>query len=153
MSRWRWTTVGTTAGLAMIAATWAAGPQSQAQQTAQPSQADTPSTQAIEWQSGPDSQGRSAEERPPNIVIILADDLGWNDLSWLGGGVAGGTVPTPHIDSLARDGVHFANGYSANGTCAPSRAALMTGHYGTRFGFEFTPTPPGFATMVPRLSS
>ena len=153
MSRWRWTTFGTTAGLAMIAATWAAGPKSRAQPTAQASQADTPSTQSIEWESGPDPQGRSAQERPPNIVIILADDLGWNDLTWLGGGVAGGTVPTPHIDSLARDGVHFANGYSANGTCAPSRAALMTGRYGTRFGFEFTPTPPGFATMVPRLSS
>jgi len=110
-------------------------------------------TQAIDWQSGADPQGRPAGERPPNIVVILADDLGWNDLSWIGGGVAGGTVPTPHIDSLARDGVHFANGYSANGTCAPSRAALMTGRYGTRFGFEFTPTPPGFATMVPRLSS
>ncbi|MDE2692334.1 MAG: sulfatase-like hydrolase/transferase [Acidobacteriota bacterium] len=110
-------------------------------------------TQTIDWQSGTDPQGRPAGERPPNIVVILADDLGWNDLSWLGGGVAGGTVPTPHIDSLARDGVHFANGYSANGTCAPSRAALMTGRYGTRFGFEFTPTPPGFATMVPRLSS
>lgn len=110
-------------------------------------------TQTIDWQSGADPEGRPAGERPPNIVVILADDLGWNDLSWLGGGVAGGTVPTPHIDSLARDGVHFANGYSANGTCAPSRAALMTGRYGTRFGFEFTPTPPGFATMVPRLSS
>ena len=110
-------------------------------------------TQVIDWQTGPDPLGRSVEERPPNIVVILADDLGWNDLSWLGGGVAGGTVPTPNLDSLARDGVHFANGYSANGTCAPSRASLMTGRYGTRFGFEFTPTPPGFATMVPRLGS
>lgn len=110
-------------------------------------------TQTIEWQSGGDPAGRPREERPPNIVVILADDLGWNDLSWLGGGVAGGTVPTPNIDSLARDGVHFANGYAANGTCAPSRAALMTGRYGTRFGFEFTPTPPGFTTMVPRLDS
>lgn len=107
--------------------------------------------QTIEWSSGSDP--RAPEERPPNIVVILADDLGWNDLSWLGGGVAGGSVPTPNIDSIARDGVHFANGYSANGTCAPSRAALMTGRYGTRFGFEFTPTPPGFATMVPRLSN
>ena len=107
----------------------------------------------IEWDSGPDPAGRSDEERPPNIVVILADDLGWNDLSWLGGGVAGGTVPTPNIDSLARDGVHFANGYAANGTCAPSRAALMTGRYGTRFGFEFTPTPASFSTMVPLLGN
>ena len=107
--------------------------------------------QPITWSSGADPAGRAKEERPPNIVVIMADDLGWNDLSWLGGGVAGGTVPTPHIDSLAQQGVHFANGYSANGTCAPSRAALMTGRYGTRFGFEFTPTPPGFTTMVPML--
>ena len=113
---------------------------------------DVAPTQAIDWQSGPDPAGRPAAERPPNIVVILADDLGWNDLTWLGGGVAGGTVPTPHIDSLAQDGVQFANGYAANGTCAPSRAALMTGRYGTRFGFEFTPTPAGFSTMVPQLA-
>ena len=110
-------------------------------------------TRGVEWDSGPDRTGRSATDRPPNIVVILADDLGWNDLSWLGGGVADGTVPTPNIDSLAKEGVHFANGYAANGTCAPSRAALMTGRYGTRFGFEFTPTPPGFSTIVPLLSS
>ena len=114
---------------------------------------DVGSTRDIEWDSGTDPAGRSDTERPPNIVVILADDLGWNDLSWLGGGVAGGTVPTPNIDSLAREGVHFANGYAANGTCAPSRAALMTGRYGTRFGFEFTPTPSSFSTMVPLLGN
>ncbi len=114
---------------------------------------DVAPTRAIDWQSGPDPAGRAEAERPPNIVVILADDLGWNDLTWLGGGVAGGTVPTPHIDSLARQGVHFANGYAANGTCAPSRAALMTGRYGTRFGFEFTPTPSGFSTIVPQLGN
>ena len=114
---------------------------------------DVAPTQPIEWESGPDPAGRPKTERPPNIVVILADDLGWNDLTWLGGGVAGGTVPTPHIDSIAQKGVHFANGYAANGTCAPSRAALMTGRYGTRFGFEFTPTPTGFSTMVPLLGN
>ena len=110
-------------------------------------------TRHVEWDLGPDPAGRSEAERPPNIVVILADDLGWNDLTWLGGGVAGGTVPTPNIDALAKEGVHFANGYAANGTCAPSRAALMTGRYSTRFGFEFTPTPPGFSTVVPLLAS
>ena len=95
--------------------------------------------------------GRSKAGRSPNIVVILADDLGWNDLSWQGGGGASGTVPTPSIDSLARHGVQFANGCAANGTCAPSRTPLMTGRYGTRFGFEFTPTPPGFTTLVPLL--
>ena len=106
----------------------------------------------IVWDSGPDPAGRAASERPPNIVLILADDLGWNDLTFGGGGVAGGTVPTPHIDSLARDGVQFTNGYAGNGTCAPSRAAIMSGRYGTRFGFEFTPTPPGMGTLVGMIS-
>ncbi|NCF17805.1 MAG: sulfatase-like hydrolase/transferase [Haliea sp.] len=101
----------------------------------------------IAWQTGTDPQGRAPGERPPNIVLILADDLGWNDLTFNGGGVSGGTVPTPHIDSIAQQGVNFTNGYAANGTCAPSRAALMSGRYGTRFGFEFTPTPPGMVEL------
>ncbi len=108
--------------------------------------------QEIDWQAGPAQAALPAAERPPNVVLIVADDLGWNDLSFAGGGVAGGSVPTPHIDSLAAEGVVFTNGYSANGTCAPSRAALMTGRYPTRFGFEFTPTPPSMLPMVVRLA-
>ncbi len=108
--------------------------------------------QQIQWSSGVDPKGRAPSDRPPNIVLILADDLGWNDLTFHGGGVAGGTVPTPNIDSIAADGVSFTNGYAANGTCAPSRAAIMSGRYGTRFGFEFTPTPPGMSTMVGLIS-
>lgn len=104
--------------------------------------------QAIRWSTGADPAGRSVAERPPNIVLILADDLGWNDLSFGGGGVAGGTVPTPHIDSIAARGVNFSNGYAANATCAPSRAAILSGRYGTRFGFEFTPTPPGMMRLA-----
>lgn len=107
----------------------------------------------ITWSTGADPQGRAPGERPPNIVLILADDLGWNDLTFSGGGIAGGTVPTPNIDSIAQQGVTFTNGYAANGTCAPSRAALMSGRYGTRFGFEFTPTPPGMmqlGSLAPR---
>jgi arylsulfatase A-like enzyme len=105
--------------------------------------------QEIEWSRGPASAPEG--ERPPNIVLILADDLGWNDLTFAGGGVAGGTVPTPHIDSIGRHGVCFEHGYAACGTCAPSRAAIMTGRYPTRFGFEFTPTPPGMLPMVARM--
>jgi uncharacterized sulfatase len=62
-------------------------------------------------------------------------------------------MPTPNIDSIAAQGVTFTNGYAANGTCAPSRAAIMSGRYGTRFGFEFTPSPPGLmqlAALAPR---
>ena len=110
-------------------------------------------TQAVAWQRGSDPLGRAPGQRPPNIVVILADDLGWNDLTSTGEGVAGGSVPTPSIDSIAAGGVRFEAGYSANGTCAPSRAALLSGRYGTRFGFEFTPTPGGMSTIVPRLAN
>ncbi|HPG25381.1 MAG TPA: sulfatase-like hydrolase/transferase, partial [Myxococcota bacterium] len=107
----------------------------------------------IAWSSGIDPLGRTTGERPPNIVLILADDLGWNDLTFAGGGVAGGSVPTPHIDSIAAEGVSFTHGYAGNATCAPSRAALLSGRYATRFGFEFTPTPGGMMQIVPRLGT
>jgi uncharacterized sulfatase len=103
----------------------------------------------VAWETGPAAAAASAQ-RPPNIIFIVADDLGWNDLTFGGGGVAGGSVVTPHIDSLAADGVRFTNGYSGSGTCAPSRAAIMSGRYPTRFGFEFTPTPNRMAMLVDR---
>jgi arylsulfatase A-like enzyme len=108
-------------------------------------------TQPIAWDSGPaqaDSAAATTAPRPPNIVLILADDLGWNDISLNGGGPAQGTVQTPNIDALARDGVQFTQGYASHSTCAPSRAALMSGRYGTRFGFEFTPTPNAMGALV-----
>ena len=100
----------------------------------------------IAWSPGP--MAPTSGERPPNVVFILADDLGYNDITLNGGGVADGAVPTPAIDSIARQGVTFANGYAGNATCAPSRAAIMTGRYATRFGFEFTPTPVAFSRVV-----
>ncbi len=106
----------------------------------------------VAWETGKDPEGRPVDQRPPNIVLILADDLGFNDLSFNGGGVGGGTMPTPNINSIGQDGAIFMNGYAANGTCAPSRAALMSGRYGTRFGFEFTPTPPGMIDTLSMLS-
>lgn len=102
----------------------------------------------VEWMQGPESAGVPAAERPPNIIFILADDLGINDISTFGGGVAGGRVPTPNIDRLAAEGALFQAAYSGTGTCAPSRAMLMTGRYPTRTGFEFTPTPPGMSRIV-----
>ncbi|MEM7002144.1 MAG: sulfatase-like hydrolase/transferase [Pseudomonadota bacterium] len=107
-------------------------------------------TQEISWATGEDPLDRAAVDRPPNIVLILADDLGWNDISMNG---SNPTIQTPHIDALAAGGVTFTQGYAANGTCAPSRAALMSGRYGTRFGFEFTPTPTGFMPIVGLVSN
>ena len=106
--------------------------------------------QTVEWEAGPQERLKSIDK--PNIVLILADDLGWNDLTINGGGVAGGTVPTPNIDSIAKQGMNFVNGYAGQGTCAPSRAMMMTGRYGSRFGFEFTPTPPGMSTALMMMS-
>jgi hypothetical protein len=98
----------------------------------------------VEWESGPATAEKPADQRPPNIVVILADDLGYNDLSHGGGGVGNGALKTPHIDSLAQNGVCFTNAYSGCATCAPSRASLLTGRIATRFGFEFTPAPKVF---------
>ncbi|MCE9649479.1 MAG: sulfatase-like hydrolase/transferase [Parvibaculum sp.] len=102
--------------------------------------------QPVVWQKGPDAP--VAGKRPPNIVLILADDLGYNDLTFNGGGVADGAVPTPNINSIAEQGVDLREGYAGNATCAPSRAAIMTGRYATRFGYEFTPAHPLFMKMV-----
>ena len=102
--------------------------------------------QEVVWQQGPTE--RAAGNYKPNIVLIVADDLGWNDLTFNGGGVAGGSVPTPSIDAIAQEGVNFRQGYAGQGTCAPSRAMMMSGRYGSRFGFEFTPTPAGMSTAL-----
>jgi len=106
----------------------------------------------IQWSAPEKSeQVLSPSERPPNIVLIIADDLGWNDITLNGGGVDGGSMPTPNINELAQNGVNFTQGYTADGTCAPSRAAIMTGRYGTRFGFESTPVPDGMSTVMSAL--
>ena len=92
------------------------------------------------------------EDPPPNIILIVADDLGYNDISTFGGGVTEG-FKTPGIDRLAEEGVVFSQAYSGASTCAPSRAMLMTGRYPTRTGFEFTPTPAGMARAVSTVAS
>ncbi|MEM8561365.1 MAG: sulfatase [Pseudomonadota bacterium] len=106
----------------------------------------------IEWDQGP-AEAVDRFNGPPNIILIVADDLGYNDISTFGGGVAGGRVQTPHIDQLAAEGIAFTQSYSGAGTCAPSRAMMMTGRYPTRTGFEFTPTPPGMMPMVSRIAA
>ena len=71
--------------------------------------------------------------RKPNIIVILADDMGIGDLGCFGGK----EVATPHIDSIAASGTRFTDGYVSCAVCSPSRAALLTGRYQQRFGHEF----------------
>ena len=103
----------------------------------------------IPWQQGPSENRIPNLERPPNIILIVADDLGYNDISTFGGGI----IQTPSIDRLAEEGAIFNQSYSGASTCAPSRAMMMTGRYPTRTGFEFTPTPAGMAKMVSLVGS
>lgn len=73
--------------------------------------------------------------RRPNILLLLADDLGYGELGCQGNP----QIPTPHIDSLARHGIRFTQGYVTAPYCSASRAGLLTGKYQTRFGYEFNP--------------
>jgi arylsulfatase A-like enzyme len=74
----------------------------------------------------------------PNIIVIVADDLGYADV-----GVQGcRDFPTPHLDSLARNGVRCTNGYVSCPVCGPTRAGLLAGRYQQRFGFEYNPHFP-----------
>jgi len=84
----------------------------------------------------------AAQAPRPNVVVLLADDLGWGDLSSYGAT----DLSTPHIDRLADEGVRFTEFYAAANTCSPSRAALMTGRYPFRSGVNavlFHDTPEG----------
>lgn len=92
---------------------------------------------------------RAAEPPRPNVVLILADDLGYGDVGFLGCQ----DIPTPHMDQLARDGVRFANGYVCSAVCAPSRAGLLTGRQPARLGItaNHQPLPPGEITLASEL--
>ncbi len=79
----------------------------------------------------------SPQDRKPNIIVIVGDDLGCADL----GAYGGKEIPTPNLDSLATNGVRFTNGYVSCPVCSPTRAGLMTGRYQQRFGHEFNPGP------------
>ena len=114
---------------------------------------DVGPSREVNWEVGPSIPEMPVEDRPPNIVFILLDDFGYNDLSTFGGGVAGGKVATPNIDRLAAEGAIYTQAYSGSGTCAPSRAMLMTGRYPTRTGFEFTPTPNGMSRALAAILS
>ena len=105
----------------------------------------------VAWADGPATADKPVAQRPPNVIVILADDLGINDVTTHGGGYAAQGVPTPNIDAIARDGVRFDQGYAAAAVCTVSRAALLTGRYPWRFGVEFTPTPGAMARVAGAL--
>ena len=73
--------------------------------------------------------------RPPNLIVILTDDQGYHDVGFNGCR----DIPTPNLDSIARNGVRFSNGYVSYSVCSPSRAGLLTGRYEERFGHERNP--------------
>ncbi len=79
--------------------------------------------------------GTAPAAQQPNIVLILADDLGYGDTGVYGSAI----ITTPHIDALAGDGVRFTQGYVSHPVCSPSRAGLLTGRYQQRHGWEFNP--------------
>ena len=80
--------------------------------------------------SRPTPEGRGAER--PNVVIVLADDLGWADT-----GAYGGTaIQTPNVDRLAAEGLRFTDAYASSPVCSPTRAALQTGLHPARLGMH-----------------
>ncbi len=90
---------------------------------------------------GPQPPAAAGAAPKPNIILFLADDLGYADI-----GVNGcKDVPTPHIDAIAKSGVRFTDGYATHPVCSPSRAGLMSGMYQHRFGFEHNSGPERFS--------
>lgn len=107
----------------------------------------------------------AAADRPPNVIYLLADDLGYNELGCYGQKI----IKTPNIDRIAKEGIRFTNHYSGNAVCAPSRCCLMTGkhpghayirnngdpkhlqHLAPKFGWEFpgqNPIPDSEVTIA-----
>jgi len=94
----------------------------------------------------------AAQSVRPNIIVILADDLGYADVGFQGCQ----DIPTPHLDALAAGGVRFSSGYVSGPYCSPTRAGLLTGRYQQRFGHEFNPPsgkglPTSEVTIAARL--
>lgn len=106
-----------------------------------------------------DAAPQENETRRPNVVVIIADDLGYGETGMMGND----EIPTPHIDSLAADGLLCEAGYVTAPYCSPSRAGILTGKYQARFGYDINPTgqrnllpqaglPETEVTFVERLS-
>ena len=112
-------------------------------QTAAPKDNVGPNREIV-WQHGPESR---SDDRP-NIIVIVADDLGINDMTDYDDLDPSGTMDTPNIDFIANSGIKFKNAYSGSATCAPSRGMIVTGRYATSTGYEFTPVPDGMARAI-----
>jgi arylsulfatase A-like enzyme len=80
---------------------------------------------------------RVKPKKRPNVVVIVADDLGYGDLGFQGGK----DIPTPHLDALAASGVRFSCAYVTGPICGPSRAAIMSGQYQQRHSYDGNPGP------------
>ena len=91
----------------------------------------------------------------PNILLIVGDDMGYADVGFHGCK----DIPTPNLDALAKSGVRFTSGYVTGPYCSPTRAAMLTGRYQTRFGHEFNPAggaqgmPVSETTIADRLKT
>jgi arylsulfatase A-like enzyme len=83
-------------------------------------------------------QTSAAKRKRPNVVVIISDDMGYADIGCHGCK----DIATPNIDSIARSGIRFTNGYVSCPVCSPTRAGLATGRYQQRFGHEFNTGPP-----------
>src|SRR5207237_3880217 len=84
------------------------------------------------------------DARRPNILLIVADDLGYGELGCQGNP----QIPTPHIDSLAKNGIRFTSGYVSGPYCSPARAGLQTGRHPQRVGRDVDPRPLGAAVAA-----
>jgi arylsulfatase A-like enzyme len=96
----------------------------------------------------------AAPPQKPNILFVIADDLGYADVGFHGCQ----DIPTPNLDALAASGVRFTNGYVTGPYCSPTRAGLLAGRYQNRFGHEFNPgggngLPLSETTIADRLKS
>jgi arylsulfatase A-like enzyme len=99
--------------------------------------------------------GATAAESRPNLLLIMSDDQGFADV-----GVNGAKdFATPHLDSIARNGLRCTAGYVSAPQCAPSRCGLLTGRYQQRFGYEYNNDSAGIGlpvsekTLADRLSA
>ncbi len=89
--------------------------------------------------NGKATKGANKTTKSPNIIVIMCDDLGYEDVSFNLYETKAGEVNTPNIDKIANEGVKFTAGYTTYSVSGPSRAGFMTGRYPQRFGFESNP--------------